>query len=392
MALHGEGELPTDVAESIMLDMLRQANVDRECRYCGSKRIRKGVSRDGMRRCLDCKKLFPTEFVNLPLSQVKDLAWIAVKWAHETVFDIALLIDVEKRLERVVHYPDRVAGGMVPRVLTGQLDVLFLDPEDHSHVIVYDWKDTWGLPPGEGEEGTDTVSELGYFQQRFYAFLIFGNYESVQRVTLRERYVRYSKERNVTISRSKEDEIEFELSALAERFDRAFEESLWVPTPGKQCNWCVRPSDCPIPVFARGDGRITDEARAAKVAAALVVAEKVVKDSRASLRAYADVHGPIPVKDAKGRRAFGYVTSKRVEKPTLEQIEKATIEKGGPLTIQEIRALYKTKVSTRFQAYSPDPEGERFEAEQAQQELEWMLEASIQAAAEGKENVGIEAA
>lgn len=389
MAMHGEGELPTDVAEGIMLDVLRQAHVDRECRFCGSTRIKKGVSRDGLRTCLSCKKKFPTEFVNLPLAQVKDLAWIAVKWAHETVFDIRLLIDVEKRLERIIHYPDP-EGGSVQRVLTGALDVLFLDAEDSSHVIVYDWKDTWSLPPGEGEEGTDTVSETGYFQQRFYAFLIFGNYPSVQRVTLRERYVRYSKERNVTISRSKEDEIEFELAALAERFDRAYEESLWVATPGKQCNWCARPSDCPVAVFARGDGRITDEARAAKVAASLVVAEKVVKDNRAALRAYADVHGPIPVKDAKGRREFGYVTTRRTEKPTLDQIEKATIEKGAPLTLAELKGLYKEKITTRFQAYTPDPAAEAFEEQKAQEELEFLLAASIEAAAEGRARVGVD--
>jgi hypothetical protein len=33
----------------------------------------------------------------------------------------------------------------------------------------------------------------GYFQQRFYAWLIFKNYPSAQSVTLREFYVRFTR-------------------------------------------------------------------------------------------------------------------------------------------------------------------------------------------------------
>lgn len=392
MAKMGEGIIPTDVAQAIMREQIRQDGADRVCRFCGSEKIRKGVTRDGLRQCLGCKKTFPTEFVNLPLAQVKDLAWVAIKWAISNDFDIDNLVDVERRLECVVHYPDRDAGGMVPRTLTGALDSLFLDEKDQAHAIVYDWKDTWALPPGGGDDGKDTVSEDGYFQQRFYTLLIFENYRSIERVTLREQYVRYGEDRNVTISRTQQEEITAELSALAERFDRAYEDSMWVATPGKHCNVCTRPSDCPVPVFARGDGRITDAARAGKVSASLIVAEKVVKDNRAALRAYVDVHGPVMVTDAKGRRAFGYVESERTTKPTVEEVEKAVVENGGALTVAQIKALYKTKKGTRFQAYTPESPEEAAAADaEAQAKLEAELIASIEAANEGKARVGAEA-
>lgn len=386
-----ESLVPPDVAEAIMRETIRQDWADRECRFCGSQRIKKGVSRNGLRQCLQCKKTFPTEFVNLPMDQVKDLAWVAIKWALSNAFDIANLVDVERRLEAVIHYPDREAGGMVARTLTGQLDALFLDAKDVRHLIVEDWKDTWALPPGDGEEGTDTVSDDGYFQQRFYAFLLFANFPKIERVTLREKYVRYSKERKVTIERKQMDEIEAGLAALAERFDRAVEEELWVATPGKHCNVCVRPSDCPIAVFARGDGRIITAERAEKVAASLIVAEKVVKDNRGALRGYADIHGPIPIADAKGRRALGYVETQRIEKPTLEDVQRAELENGGPLSSEQLAALYKVRKGTRFQAFTPkSPEQLAAEDEEEQAKLERALIASIEASNDGKARVGVD--
>lgn len=392
MARMGEGVLPTTVAESIMRETIRQDWADRQCRFCGSERIKKGVTRDGMRTCLECKRKFSTEFVNLPLVHIKDLAWVAIKWAITNDFDVENLVDVERRLECVIYYPDREAGGMVPRTLTGALDALFVDPADRSHAIVRDWKDTWALPPGGGEDGKDTVSEDGYFQQRFYALLILENYKSIEKVTLREQYVRYGEDRNVVLWRHQVDEITAELAALAERFDRAYEESLWVATPGKHCNVCVRPSDCPVAIFARGEGRITDQERAGKVAGSLIVAEKVVKDNREALRAFVDVHGPVIVTDAKGRRAYGYVESTRTAKPTVEDVQRAEVENGGPLSAEQVAKLYKTKTGTRFQAFTP-PSEEEMAAElqmEQQQHLEEMLIASIEAANEAKAKMGPE--
>jgi hypothetical protein len=50
------------------------------------------------------------------------------------------------------------------------LDALMLEGTYDEHAIVLDWKDMWKLPP-ETEVGFG-----GYFQQRFYAYLIFANY------------------------------------------------------------------------------------------------------------------------------------------------------------------------------------------------------------------------
>jgi hypothetical protein len=249
---------------------------------------------------------------------------------------------------------------------------------------VIDWKDTWSVPP-ETE-----VSFGGYFQQRFYAWLIFRNYPTVEEVVLREFYVRYSETREAVVTRQDEEEIERELGALAERFDRAWDEQLaleeeqgksdkrwgFVPTPGKHCSFCIRPMACPIPVFGRGEGRITDAKRAEQVARQLIVAEETTKQARSALRAYSDVHGPIPVKDAKGKRALGFVTETRTERPSLEDVQKLQRELGRPPTIAEVEKLYKVKTSRKFKAHTPAGVDEAASDETIQEQLRASIEAA----------------
>jgi hypothetical protein len=374
-----------------MREVLRQADVDRVCPTCGSEKIEAGIDlKTGMRRCAACKSEFESDFVNVPLSAVKDLHWVAIKWAHENAFDIHNLVDVEQRLKGEVRYADPRGGPPVPRILTGQLDALLVEGEYAEHAIVLDWKDTWGLPPAHGEDEDDVVSFTGYFQQRFYAWLVFRNYPSVQKVTLREFYVRYSEPREASVSRADEPEIHSELAALAERFDRAWEEALSMtkarlerrppfrPTAGKHCNYCLRASACPIPQFAREEGRITDPQRAADVARAVIAASKVVKDARASLKGYVDINGPVPVPDAKGQRALGYVEVERTKRPSMQEIRQAEAMKGEPLTADEIEKLYKTTKGTTFKQHQP-PEVDESASED---EIRKQLEASIEAARE----------
>ena len=64
-------------------------------------------------------------------------------------------------------------------MISGQPDALLTGPEDQPDLVeVLDWKLTWALPP-ERQQPTDHeqqfghhVSYEGYFQQRFYAFLV----------------------------------------------------------------------------------------------------------------------------------------------------------------------------------------------------------------------------
>lgn len=377
MSRMSEEQIPVGEALAILAEILRQADADRACPTCGGA-VLPGIDKLTCQRTCQAGHRFDTELVNVPIDMAKDLHWIAVKWAHDNEFDIANLVDVENRLKAVVRYPDARRGGMVPRVLTGAIDALFIEGVERA--IVIDWKDMWSLP------GETDVSFGGYFQQRFYAWLVFQTYPSVQEVVLREFYVRFSKTREATVWRHDEEEIHDELAALAERFDRAWDEQLgleddeekwaFVPTPGKHCSYCIRPAACPIPVFGRGEGRITDAPRAEAVARQLIVAEEVVKRSRADLRAYAATHGPIPVKDAKGQRALGYVEETRVERPSMDQIEQLERELGRPPSTAEIKKLYKTRVGTKFKAHNPPMVDEAA----ADAEIQAQLEASIAAA------------
>lgn len=316
MARNGEGRIEVDVALTIMYEVLRQHDVD-------------------MR-----------DVVALPAEQIADLRMSTVKWANDTQFRIEDLVDVEQRLQATITYPSEY--GPIERLLTGQLDALFADGP--ARAVVLDWKDTWGMPP-ESE-----VSARGYFQQRFYGFLVMENYKTVQTVVMREHYPRYGEYREATVHREALEDIRLELSALAERFDRCVEQDLYRPAPGKHCSWCARPSACPIFPESRGDGAINDEDHARRVAAQLVVARTAQDRWTRALKAWANIHGAVPVADAKGRRQFGYVRQTSVQRPTREQLEAALLSAGGePIRVDD---LYRERVSTRFEEHTPEGEVE----------------------------------
>jgi hypothetical protein len=94
------------------------------------------------------------------------------------------------------------------------------------------------LDLSSGSRAKTEPSFGGYFQQRWYAYLIFTQpaFRSVERVTLREFYVRYSEPREITLSRDREfEDIREELATLVELFDRSVERNEWVPSPGQHC-------------------------------------------------------------------------------------------------------------------------------------------------------------
>lgn len=356
MNKQGERTIEVDVALAILQEVLRQDDVDRECPECGTTEIKRGIV-EGFRTCGKGHR-FETEFVNVPWHEVKDLAWVVKKWAYDNAFDIDNLVDVEHRLKATITYPN--ANG-VERILTGQLDSFFVEGEWDDHAIVLDWKDMWKLPrPTE-------VSFEGYFQQRFYAWLVFKqkdevrsgrqsgipSYESIEKVTLREFYVRRSEPREATIWRTNMPEIEEELRALVERFDRAVEEDMWVPTPGSHCSYCPRPTACPIPPFARGAGRIEDQKQADAAARQLIVAEAIVKQNKEALAGWAAIHGNIPIRDAKGERVWGHRETQRTDRPTKEQMKDA-LSRGEV----DLDKLYPEKTITKFEPHVPEKKNE----------------------------------
>ena len=149
------------MALAILHEMLRQDDIDRHCPAAGARRssresrtatalLERAPLRDG--------------FVNIPMSEVKDLLLGRQEVGLRQHVRHQNLVDVEKRLSGTVRYT--IDGVGVDRELAGQLDALLVEGEWDDHAIVLDWKDTWGLPP------PTEVSFQGYFQQRFYAWLV----------------------------------------------------------------------------------------------------------------------------------------------------------------------------------------------------------------------------
>jgi len=337
MAEAGEDHLEVDVGISILLETLRQADTP------------------------------PDEVVNIPMREIHDLLWMVKKFCYETRWNIAGLVDIEHRLNHVVHYPNP-AGGWVERVISGQLDVLFAEGEALDHGIVIDYKTGWWLPP------PSEVSEGGFFQQRFYGLLAMRNHSTLNRVTLREFYPRYSQPREATVYREQLDEIEDTVSALAERFDRSVQEGIWRPSPGAHCSYCPRPTKCPIFPTARRKGRISSAEEASVVAAQVLVGEKAIKQNKEALKVWTGEHGPIPIRDAKANRVWGHRVQRRVERPTREQMERA-IETGETLD-----DLYRETIGTRFDIHVPSPDIEP----EPEPDLVEQLERSIALAEERK--------
>lgn len=313
-----------------------------------------------LRECLRQHDVEPRDQVPVPFSEIKDLRWMVVKFATDNVFDIGQLASVEERLEATVTY-EGDGGFGVERMITGQLDALFF-PEP-SHAIVLDWKTGWALPPPK------ELSEGGYFQQRIYGFLVLRRYPSVEQVTLREHYVRHhpgesvgtGNVREAILSRAQLPDVEEEIAALVERFDRAVEHGnwppekdeklvLWTPSPGKHCSYCPRPSSCPIFPDARGEGAITSPEMAERYAAEAEVAKAVADQRNKAMKAWGDVRGEIPIKHAKDpNRVWGYQPYTRKERPTRDTMEAALAVHGPKVDLDE---LYVERPATRFTQYS----------------------------------------
>lgn len=285
MVRTGERRMPTEEAMVILREVIRQRDVPLH------------------------------ERVRVPLRELPVMRMEALKWVRDNEFNVDRIVAVEERLNAELPLSDGRT-----RTLTGQLDALLFDPPDGA--IVLDWKSTWALPPEtrEGVPDQDDPSRIsfeGYFQQRFYGYLVLRAYPAVQRVTLREFYTRRSKVRSAVLLRSDMEHVEHDLAQLVEAFDDSLaagarnagtglEGDGWPATPGKPCAWCAKPGACPIEREARGDGAIQSAEQAERYAAEREVAERVRGHRTGALKSWVDVHGPVPVKHSKGRMMIGW--------------------------------------------------------------------------------------
>jgi hypothetical protein len=337
-----EPYIPVDVALAELDDVIRQADV--------------AIDEMG------------DEIVSIPVREIAEARITVKTWAMHTSWPVGDFAGIEKRLHTTLSYPDG-DGGQVARMVTGRLDLLLI-LESGEHAFVIDWKDTWGIPserlgvtrvdaedPFEG----DNISEEGYFQQRFYALLVLHHYPRVQRVTLQEFYPRYSSgkvldrkgrpinpKREATVNRWQLGDIEAEMRALVERFDRAYHTGRFRPAPGSHCSYCLRPEACTIFPAAKGVGRISSPAEAERMAGRLNVLDALKRQTTKALRAWSNAHGDVRVRDAKRPRVYGPVVRLETSKPSQAQIRAAT-ERG-----QDPSELYATREVVEFCVHSPE--------------------------------------
>lgn len=279
------------------------------------------------------------EIVRVPLRQMPELRMVVRKFAGDNEFSVHKIVDVERQLRATLTYPNP-AGGVVERELTGTLDALLFEPPDGA--IVLDFKDTWALPPEPKDERADAqrfdddelkgLSFHGYFQQRWYGYLVLKNYRNIEKVTLREFYARKTKARKATMYRHQLPEIEAELGVLISALDNALMQGApdltadaegmvnidglawWKPSPGKHCGFCVKPSVCPIEEDVRvaQGGAVTSEEQAQRWAARWQQAEAIKANAVSGLKGWVEEGGgPVFVKWSKGRLACGWFETKR---------------------------------------------------------------------------------
>jgi hypothetical protein len=302
----------------------------------------------------------PRDRVRVPLREMPDLELDVIKFAKDNSFNVRNIIDVERRVTVPLVY-EGVDGRPVERQLSGQIDALIARPPDEA--VVLDWKSTWALPPLRDEDADKPgVSYHGYFQQQFYAWLVMRTFPAINAVSLREFYVRRTQARSARVTRQDLPKIEQRLRYLVASFDRAMmvgappklslraleAHGSWIPSPGKHCDWCAKPHRCPIDDDYTDGGIRTpeDAARAAGVRQRAVA----VKDRMDKLlQPWVELHGPIPIKRAKGRLVLGYrrikgglrwgeYTPQEGDRPSTESTEGARLEEAMRASVEEARA------------------------------------------------------
>jgi hypothetical protein len=260
----------------------------------------------------------PEEVLTLPKAERDMLRYCVLSFAEKFRWS-GRIIDIERRL-----YTQITCQDGVERTLTGKLDLLAADPPDGA--LVVDLKTGWGPaitarnadPSGDDHpEGKQYLSARGTFQLDVYGVLVMRNYPTVQRVKMRETHVLTGEMREATLKRAELEHVEREIGLQMMHLERALKggpsSGLWKPTPGKHCAYCTRPNACPIEadvrVFAsQQSGGISSAEQAARLAGEYLVAGSVRKTLHEALKDYVDVHGPIPVKAAKGRYQVGWTS------------------------------------------------------------------------------------
>jgi hypothetical protein len=299
--------------------------------------------------------------VKVPMQHWPLLRLGVLKFAKDNTFSVDRIVGVEERLEAQVPVT-RPDGSLGYRTFTGQMDVLMFEPPDAA--IIIDWKLTFALPskprqaeeeeawPSAEKEAMKALSWTGYAQQRFYGYLTLKNYPSIQKVTMREFYPARGEVREATLYRADMEHVERELGLLIEGLDAALMAGPehagtgtaldpWPASPGTQCRWCAKPSQCPIEAEPRKAGVINSVEDATRVAAEYHVADAVRARSREALKEWCADNGTVPVKNAKGRKVMGFTQSNRFEVFTPQDSDKGLVPPDLPHTDPRLEDAFR---------------------------------------------------
>lgn len=312
------------------------AEIMRTMKAAGTKTIPRREALEILYEQLYQRGVDARDIVRVPMSQIPELRMAVDLFAKNNEFSTEKIVDIEQRLTAIVRYADE-NGELREREISGTLDLLLYDEPDGA--IVLDWKDTWALPPepedsdpkGFDDEELKGLGYHGYFQQRWYGYLVMANYRAINHVTLREFYHRKTKVRKATLRRSQMEDVAQEIGVLIADLDRALQQGApnltpgpdgmvdidalawWKPQPGKHCGFCNRPTACPIEDDVRVAAGAAATAQTAQTwAARWVTSERIRNMAREAVKGYIDAgNPPVPVRWAKGRMMLGWTTTKR---------------------------------------------------------------------------------
>lgn len=126
------------------------------------------------------------------------------------------------------------------------------------------------------------------------------------------------------------------LDGLVKKTARAFEDNRYTAVPGTHCSRCPANTECPLPARVRGGSPFERDPKL--VAEDWVFLDTDAKALLAELKAYAGVHGPIPV-GVDQELSFSKVESSKMPAKAKEALMNGEIP-AGP--------MFKSSVSTRF--------------------------------------------
>lgn len=239
----------------------------------------------------------------VPAEERRHLRKFVNRFCEDWEWQAARILAVEARLEMPIKCPD----GKV-RILTGQPDLLLVDPPDG--LIVVDAKSGYGPPKeprtAEPKDPRAYLTERGHYQLDSYGLLGMYHYPRAQRCTLREIHPLAPTERQqreAELRRENMAEVEKLIGADLMNLERALTEGrkspVWKPVPGVQCAWCVKRMACPAANGIRGVGQIRTPLQAAKLAGRFEAMTPRREEVMKALKAWVDVHGPIDRGDGR---------------------------------------------------------------------------------------------